>query len=71
MKAATFVLLVGAVPATLAGCGATAPKTASGSDLYGKMLARCDNGANSVAIELCREQARREYERWARIHPVE
>lgn len=45
MKAATFVLLVGAVPATLAGCGATAPKTASGSDLYGKMLARCDNGA--------------------------
>jgi hypothetical protein len=72
MPAAGFVLLIGAVPAALAGCSAIAPtETLSGSYLYCRMLSRCDNAGTSVAVELCREQARREYERWAKIHPLE
>lgn len=72
MNAAKFAPFALAMAFAAAGCSAfSLAKTVSGTYLFGKMLARCDNGSNSGDAELCREQARREYEAWARIHPLQ
>ena len=72
MKAAGFVLLAATVPTALAGCSAIAqPKPPLAATLFSKMLARCDNAASPSAIAACQEQMRREYQNWARIHPLE